>query len=223
MDGDREQRGWPIEHAPAPALDDDSPLSREAAAEEAPGGVAAPVEPVPRAEKKRRRALGTALEIVVIVAAAFAIAMLVQAFLVKPFTIHQVSMEPTLNEGDRILISRLTYHFRDPKNGDVIVFHSPVKPGEDLVKRVIAVGGDRVSVSDGKVYVNGVAQVEPYLLEQGFAGDYPETKIPTGKLFVMGDNRNNSGDSRFFGPIDRKSVIGCAFVVYWPIKHWKGL
>ena len=228
MDGEYEGTGWPTEHAQAPGPDEDDALSPEVAAgarpqdEGAPSSDAGPAEPAPRAEKKRK-ALGTVLEIVIIVAAAFAIAMLVQAFLVKPFTIHQVSMEPTLIEGDRILINRLTYHFRDPKNGDVIVFHSPVKQGEDLVKRVIAVGGDRVSVSGGKVYVNGVAKVEPYLMEQGFEGDYLETTIPQGKLFVMGDNRNNSGDSRFFGPIDRKSVIGCAFVVYWPIKHWRGL
>jgi signal peptidase I len=162
-------------------------------------------------------------QIVVIVAAAFAIAMVVQAFLIKPFTIHQVSMEPTLDEGDRILINRVVYHFRDPKNGDIIVFHSPVTAGEDLVKRVIGVGGDRIAVRNGKLYINGVLQNEPYLLEQRMAGDYPETTIPEGQLFVMGDNRNNSGDSRFFGPIDEKLVLGCAFVVYWPIKHWRGL
>ncbi len=226
MEGDREQTGWSFEQAPP--LDSDGSVREPETAP--PGGSPegtvpagdAPGEATRPAEKKRR-ALSTVLEIVVIVAAAFAIAMLVQAFLVKPFTIHQVSMEPTLDEGDRILINRLTYHFRDPKNGDVIVFHSPVTQGEDLVKRVIAVGGDTISVSNGKVYLNGVAQNEPYLLEQGFAGDYPETKIAPGQLFVMGDNRNNSGDSRFFGPIDRKSVIGCAFVVYWPIKHWRGL
>jgi signal peptidase I len=179
--------------------------------------------PDARPKAKQGGALRTVLEIVVIVAAAFAIAMLVQAFLIKPFTIHQVSMEPTLIEGDRILINRLSYHFREPKNGDVIVFHSPVTAGEDLVKRVIAVGGDTVSVADGKLYVNGVVQNEPYLMEQNFAGEFPETRIPDGQLFVLGDNRNNSGDSRFFGPIDKKSVLGCAFVVYWPIGHWRGL
>jgi signal peptidase I len=173
--------------------------------------------------RQKNRALRTVIEIVVIVAAAFAIAMLVQAFLIKPFTIHQVSMEPTLDEGDRILINRVVYHFREPKNGDVVVFHSPVKDGEDLVKRVIAVGGDTVSISDGKLYVNGVVQNEPYLLEQNFAGEMEETPIPEGQLFVMGDNRNNSGDSRFFGPIDEDLVLGCAFCVYWPIGHWRGL
>jgi signal peptidase I len=173
--------------------------------------------------KKKRGALSVVLEIVVIVAAAFAIAMLVQAFLIKPFTIHQVSMRPTLQEGDRILINRVVYHFRAPKRGDIVVFHSPVTKGEDLVKRVVAVAGDRVAVKDGAFYLNGVAQKEPYLLEQDIAGDYPERSVPEGQLFVMGDNRNNSGDSRFFGPISTDLVIGCGFVVYWPIKRWKGL
>ena len=167
--------------------------------------------------------LRTVVEIVVIVAAAFAIALLVQAFLVKPFTIHQVSMRPTLEDGDRILLNRLTYHFRGPARGDIIVLHSPISMNEDLVKRIVGVAGDRLSVAGGKLYVNGVAQDEPYLLEQNFDGEMPETTVPSGEVFVMGDNRNNSGDSRLFGPISTDSIIGSAFVVYWPIGHWKTL
>jgi len=237
VDGDNEQTSWPWEQAPAlqtgaEGIETPRSPTEDVAREDAVPAGAAPAGAAPaegaRAEaappsERKRKALSTVLDIVVIVAAAFAIAMLVQAFLIKPFTIHQVSMEATLNEGDRILINRVTYHFRDPKLGDVIVFHSPVTRGEDLVKRVIAVGGQTISISNGKVYINGTVIDEPYLLEQGFAGDYPETLVPAGQLFVMGDNRNNSGDSRFFGPIDRKAVIGCAFVVYWPIKHWRGL
>ncbi len=174
-------------------------------------------------EVKKRGALSLVLEVVVIVVAAFAIAMLVQAFLLKPFTIHQISMRTTLEEGDRILLSRLTYHFRDPQSGDVIVFQSPVNQEEDLVKRVVAVAGDTVEIKDGRLYVNGVTQEEPYVLESPFEGPDLETTIPSGQVFVMGDNRNNSGDSRLFGPIDVDSIIGKAFVVYWPISHWSGL
>ena len=87
----------------------------------------------------------------------------------------------------------------------------------------MAVAGDRVAISGGKLYVNGVAQNEPYLLEQDFSGEMPETVVPAGDVFVMGDNRNNSGDSRLFGPIATDSIIGEAFVVYWPIWHWKTL
>lgn len=176
-----------------------------------------------KAEKKKRGPWATAVEVVVIVAAAFAIALLVQAFLVKPFTIHQVSMRPTLEEGDRVLINRLSYHFRDPERGDVIIFHSPMVEGEDLVKRVVGVPGDRVAVKAGDLWVNGVAQDEPYLLEEDFAGEYPEMVVPEGMVFVMGDNRDESGDSRFFGPVDTEAIMGCAFAVYWPIGHWRGL
>jgi signal peptidase I len=187
-----------------------------------PGGDGRPA-PAKGAKGKKQGALGLVLEVVVIVVAAFAIAMLVQYFLIKPFTIHQISMESTLMEGDRILLSRLTYHFRDPQSGDVIVFDSPVNQDEDLVKRVVAVAGQTVEIKDGSLYVDGVAQDEPYLLEQPFEGTYPETAIPPGQVFVMGDNRNNSGDSRMFGPIDIDTIIGKAFVIYWPISHWGGL
>ncbi len=179
--------------------------------------------PAKGAKGKKQGVLGLVLEVVVIVVAAFAIAMLVQYFLIKPFTIHQISMESTLLEGDRILLSRLTYHFRDPQSGDVIVFDSPVNQNEDLVKRVVAVAGQTVEIEDGRLYVDGVAQEEPYLLEQPFEGAYPETVIPPGQVFVMGDNRNNSGDSRLFGPIDIDTIIGKAFVIYWPISRWGGL
>jgi signal peptidase I len=173
--------------------------------------------------KKKRGALGMVIEVVVIVAAAFVIALLVQWLLVKPFTIHQISMEPTLIEGDRVLISRLTYHFRDPESGDVVVFDSPINENEDLVKRVVAVAGDEVAIKDGALYVNGVAQEEPYLLEQDFEGYEPGLVVPEGQAYVLGDNRNNSGDSRIFGPIAVDSIIGNAFVIYWPISHWGGL
>jgi signal peptidase I len=190
-----------------------------------PAEVAAPVlrGRVPKKEKRPRTLMRTVVEIVVIVAAAFALAMLVQAFIVKPFTIHQISMEPTLQEGDRVLISRLSYHFHDPKAGDVVVLHSPVDASEDLVKRIVAVGGDTVAIRDGDLFVNGVAVVEPYLNEQDFRGEYPETVILDGQVFVLGDNRNNSGDSRLFGPIDVDSIIGSAFAIYWPIGDWGGL
>jgi signal peptidase I len=183
----------------------------------------APKESTAAAGHKKSSITRTLVEIVIIVAAAFVIALLVQAFIVKPFTIHQISMRPTLEEGDRILLNRLSYHFREPARGDIIVLRSPVTDGEDLVKRIVAVAGDRVSVLGGTLYVNGAAQAEPYVLEQGFEGELPEKVIPAGDVFVMGDNRNNSGDSRLFGPISKDVIIGCAFCVYWPISRWKGL
>lgn len=182
-----------------------------------------------RSEARRSRAtrkrgvLYSVIEIVGIVGAAFAVAILVQAFLFKPFTVHQISMLPTLEEGDRILLNRLTYSFRDPRAGDVVVFRPPVVGGEEMVKRVVAVAGDTVAIRHGDLYVNGARVDEPYLLEQEFSGEFPELAIPPGKVFTLGDNRNNSGDSRLFGLVDEEAIIGCAFVVYWPPSHWAGL
>jgi signal peptidase I len=172
---------------------------------------------------RRKGVVRIVLEIVIIVGAAFAIAMLVQAFLLKPFTVHQESMEPTLLEGDRILLSRLTYHFRDPKVGDVVVFDSPLNESEDLVKRVVGVAGDRMAVRDGDLYRNGVAVYEPYLSDQDFAGTMDDQVVPAGHVFVMGDNRDVSGDSRAFGPISVEQIIGEALCTYWPIGRWRGL
>lgn len=165
------------------------------------------------------------LEAVVIVCAAFLLALLIQFFIVKPFAIPSESMEPTLEISDRVLVNRLVYHFREPRRGDIIVFHPPGSaPGsEPFIKRVVAIGGDTVSVHDGKLWVNGVAQTEPYLKDQKILDVYPEVKINTGFVWAMGDNRNNSGDSRVFGPVSLKLIIGRAFCVYWPPGHWKRL
>jgi signal peptidase I len=182
--------------------------------------------PAATAEKTKRRISKKrwAIEVVVIVAAAFVLALLVQQFLVKPYEIPSVSMEPTLAVGDRVLVSRLTYHFRSPERGDVIVFHPP---GEEdavpLIKRVVAVAGDTVSVRDGKLWLNGIAQDEPYLKEYPIEDDYPETTVDPGYVWAMGDNRNDSGDSRVFGQVDEDEIIGVAFAIYWPPGDIGGL
>jgi signal peptidase I len=179
----------------------------------------------PRAEsgskvRKRRSAVRTIVEIVVIVAAAFILAMLIQLFLVKPFTIPTGSMEPTLMISDRVLVNRFILHFREPKPGDIVVFRSPMNPKEDLIKRVVAVGGDTVSVHDGALYVNSQRRVENYLMDKTIVGTYPETVVPAGSYFLMGDNRNNSGDSRVFGAVAKNQILGKAFAIYWPIRRW---
>lgn len=167
--------------------------------------------------------LRSVVQLVVVVAVAFGLAMLVQAFIVKPFTVHQSSMEPTLADGDRILINRLSYSLREPERGDVVVFHSPLDDSQDLVKRVVGIPGDTISVRDGDLYVNGAAVDEPYLLQRGFRGGLTEALVPLGTVFVLGDNRDESGDSRIFGPISVESIVGCAFAVYWPLGHVGGL
>jgi signal peptidase I len=174
--------------------------------------------------RSRSRAFRWVIEVVVIVAAAFVLALLVQQFIVKPFAIPSPSMENTLLEGDRVLVNRLVYHFHPPRRGDVIVFHPPGRTGSDpFIKRVVAVGGDTIAVHDGMLYVDGMAQDEPYVKGYPIEGDYPETKIASGYVWAMGDNRNNSGDSRVFGPVPLKAIMGEAFAVYWPMSRIGGL
>jgi signal peptidase I len=160
-------------------------------------------------------------EIIFIVAAAFALALLIQAFVVKSYVIPTPSMVPTLMEGDRVMVNRFIFRFEEPKRGDIIVFKTDLRT-DPLIKRIVGVGGDRVAVHDGKLYLNGEAQVEPYLNDPVLVGEYKEITVPAGEFFVMGDNRNESGDSRMFGPIKRSVILGKAFLRFWPLGrlHW---
>ncbi|HZK49795.1 MAG TPA: signal peptidase I [Thermoleophilia bacterium] len=171
---------------------------------------------LPSGDQAGSSLLGSLLEVVFIVGAAFVLALLIQQFVVKPFYIPSESMEPTLVKGDRVLVNRFVYRFNDPKPGDVIVFHPPTAPEQDYIKRVVAVGGDTVEVKGGLLFVNGVAQDEPYLNERNIEGVFPSETVPEGYVFAMGDNRNRSSDSRVFGPVKLESILGKGFVIYWP-------
>ena len=133
--------------------------------------------------------------------------------------VESVSMEPTLYAGNFVVVSKLAYQFVEPSRGDVIVFRYPPNPEQDpYIKRVIGLPGDRVDVRDEEVLINGIRIAEPYLdspTRQG--GDWI---VPPDSLFVMGDNRNNSSDSRSWGVVPKENVIGKALVVYWPPDKW---
>ena len=175
------------------------------------------------------------LEYVVLAVVAIAVALLIQAFLVKPYRIPSPSMEDTLLVGDRVLVDRISWRFSEPDRGDIVVFHSPV-PGPVLIKRIIGMPGDTVSLRDGAVYVKGQRLSEPYVRSvngQHEATDPFQTglpwalqqpyKVPAGSYFLMGDNRTNSGDSRDFGPVARGQLVGKAFARYWPPGRIGGL
>lgn len=141
-------------------------------------------------------------------------------------------MEDTIKTGDMVFAEKVSYHFSDPEQGDIVVFSDPQVPSRTLIKRVIATEGQTVDLRDGKVYVDGVALDEPYtdglpsypLNTVGTVDiSYPYT-IPKGDVWVMGDNRINSSDSRYFGPIDKDTVFGKAFAIYWPVESlaWIG-
>jgi signal peptidase I len=166
---------------------------------------------------------GCLLEILETIVLTLLIFFVVQNFVAQPYQILQVSMEHTLEPGQYVLVDKLSPHFSDYKRGDVIVFEPPAGIQEDgqnipFIKRVVAVGGDTVEVKDGTVWVNGAKLSEPYVFE-GQSTD-PITgqtvwKVPTGFLFVMGDHRQESQDSRAFGPIAKSTVIGRAWLRYW--------
>lgn len=159
------------------------------------------------------------LETVVLVAVAFVLAQGIKAYLVQPFVIPTGSMRPTILEQDRVLAEKITYRFlREPAPGDVVVFDDPMGQHPQLIKRVIAVGGDTVDIRDGVVYIDGEPLSEPYTHGKPTLPGSVELPItiPEGYVWLMGDNRPNSGDSRFFGPQPTKVVTGRAVWRYWP-------
>ena len=182
------------------------------------------------------------IELVTIVAIALGLALLIQAFLVKPFRIPSQSMEPTLDVGQRVLVDRVRFHFRDPKVGDVVVFKPPhgadlnecgaaPNPGQacavstkqrsntNFIKRIVAVPGDHLAVRRGRVYINGKLR-DPWKINKsadcGICNLPKELTVPPGQYYMMGDNRGESADSREWGPVPRKWIIGKAFFTYWP-------
>lgn len=149
------------------------------------------------------------------------LSLLIITFVVQAFFIPSGSMEPTLQIGDRILVSKFAYRVGAIDRGDVIVFHYPLNPGKDFVKRVVARGGETVELRDGVVLINDtpISELYPTALPGGdraCTSNYGPQKIPEDQLFVLGDNRCNSEDSRFFGFVPVENVVGKALLIYWP-------
>ncbi|HYF25903.1 MAG TPA: signal peptidase I [Baekduia sp.] len=197
---------------------------------------------------KGEKSTGSSLvELVVIVAVALGLALGIQAFLVKPYRIPSESMVPTLEVGQRVLVNRLSHNLgSDPKVGDVVVFHPPAgsesntcgqgdrpdgqacgrptasRSNVNFIKRVVAGPGDRISIRNGLIVRNGKTVDADYIRPCGGGNgcDFPTTfTVPPGHWFMMGDNRGESDDSRFWGPVPRDWIIGGAFATYWPPKR----
>jgi signal peptidase I len=196
----------------------------------------------------RKSIASSLLELVLIVACALGLALVIQAFIVKPYRIPSGSMLPTLHINQRLLVDRVGMRFSSPHIGDIIVFHPPsnysscAAPGEGqnssgqdsamacdavgtgpssvtFIKRVVGLPGDRISIVGGHVIRNGVQEKAPYIVQCATDPTCNFRKpitIPAGAYFVMGDNRPDSDDSRFWGPIRRSWIIGQAFFTYWP-------
>lgn len=180
------------------------------------------------------------VEWVAVVVGAVLIAVVIRTFLLQTFWIPSPSMSPTLVENDRVLVNKLSYRLHDVNRGDVIVFERP--PNEppsqikDLIKRVVALPGERISIVDGEVRIDGRVLEEPYVngLQTTYDGSCSSVamdgldadggfEVPEGHVFVMGDNRVNSHDGRCFGPIDEDLIVGRAFFILWPPAHAGGL
>ncbi len=138
-------------------------------------------------------------------------------FLTARIRVDGSSMEPNFHDGDYVIVNRMAYRFGDIQRGDVIVFPYPLHPEDDYIKRIIGLPGDHVAVYGGVVYVNGQALSEPYIMEKPDS-DLAEVVVPDGYVYVMGDNRNASSDSRSWGPLEIKDIIGKAVFRYWPFS-----
>ncbi len=178
------------------------------------------------------------VEWVGVIGIALVIAIIVRMFLLQQFYISGPSMETTMFTNNRVLVNKLAYQIGDVKRGDVVVFDRATVNGDDvvhddLIKRVIALGGETISIKSCIVYINGTILAEPYLpardtemtdpQERCSTVDIVDTVIPQGEFFLMGDNRPQSYDSRMFGPITREMIVGRAFVIIWPVTQWRFL
>jgi signal peptidase I len=166
------------------------------------------------------RAIREVLDWVIIIAVAFGASYALRHWVVQPYRIQMSSMETTVFPNDLVMVDKLSYHFHQPRRGDVIIFWPPgITTGDPYIKRVIGLPGETVEAKDGKIYVNGKAADEPYL--HGYVmPDFSPTPVPQGQLFVMGDNRAVSLDSRSFGTVSTSSIIGRGMFAYWPLKHF---
>jgi signal peptidase I len=198
------------------------------------------------ARRTRRRFFA---ELPFLLVAALVLTVLVKGFLIQAFFIPSRSMEPTLDVGDRVVVNRLAYRLGDPGHGQVVVFLRPIgvdqapsggpvswvrravaqglggtPPGsEDLIKRVVGLPGDTLEGRDGHLIRNGTVVDEPYLRPGTFTSDFDKVRIKPDHYWMMGDNREDSADSRTFGQVDRSALVGRAVLTVWPVQHVGGL
>lgn len=177
---------------------------------------------VTRAERKaqdKNSFISFIKELPILIATAVVIALAVKTFIIQPFYIPSPSMVPTLEPGDQVLVSKFIYRFVEPEPGNIIVFVPPNNDNVDFIKRIVATEGDEVFVKEGKVYINDKPLRQDYKTGAGDMSTWGPQKVPKNHVFVMGDNRPNSMDSRVFGPVPEKNILGRAFMIHWPVPH----
>jgi signal peptidase I len=201
-----------------------------------------------KASAPKKSFLSSLAELAVLIVIAFGVAVLVKTLLVQPFYIPSTSMVPTIEVNDRVLVNKLAFRVGEPRRGDVVVFLNPYDFGnleesvpeavvrhileaigvrtahaDDFIKRIVALERDVIEIHDNELLINGEPVDEPYLNPGSVMPDRPAETVPPGHVFVMGDNRTGSQDSRIFGPIPVEDLVGRAFVTIWPIDRWGGL
>ncbi|MEA3509873.1 MAG: signal peptidase I [Actinomycetota bacterium] len=208
-----------------------------------------PVAPEPpgiedAGKEKKKAALPFWLELPLLILAALVIAVVIKTFFFQAFWIPSSSMEDTLQINDRVMVNKLAYRIGDLQRGHVVVFDDPrgeeapletiieaarrnileaiglSVPRSEFIKRVIGLPGERVEIVDNQVLIDGVPIDEPYLRIGSVMPDFGPIIVPPDQMFVMGDNRNASQDSRYFGAVPTDTIVGRAFVIMWPIEHW---
>jgi signal peptidase I len=156
-------------------------------------------------------------ELIGTIVPAVLIALFINVFVAQAMVVHGPSMEPNLFYDERVVVEKLSYRLQGPHRGDVVVIEVPGQP-EPLIKRVVGLPGDQIAVRGGKVFIDDTVLDEPWTDRVG-GPDYPEMSVPQGQVFVLGDNRAHSNDSRSFGPVAIDRIIGRAWVIYWPLDE----
>lgn len=226
---------------PRPEVSEPSRVSQSSQPSSLPGD-----EVEDESDKVKKKGRSFWLELPILVLVALVVAIVIKTFFFQAFYIPSGSMQPTLEINDRVLVNKLSYQFGDIQRGDILVFDSPesvevdrsfvetifravgestglLSPDTVLIKRVIGLPGDEVEIRENQVYVNGEPTAETYLANGVNMPDMQPLDVPIDHVFLMGDNRNQSRDSRFFGPVHRDDVVGRAFVTVWPPGRWGGL
>lgn len=178
---------------------------------------------VSKQKAARSSGVRSTIEWLLVLVGAVVLAVVCRTFLFEGFSIPSASMEPTLQIGDRVMVNRVGTHFGGVDRGEVVVFDKPEglqADNDHLIKRVVGLPGETIEGRDNYVYVNGQRLIEPYLASDVVIDDFGPTVVEEGQLFVMGDNRGRSQDSRFFGTIDEDLIVGKAFALYWPLGRF---
>jgi signal peptidase I len=179
-----------------------------------------PDKEVKEPEKKRSSAMGFLVDTIETILLALILFLAINAVSSRVI-VENISMKPTLQPGELLLVNKLAYKLGKPDHGDIIVFHFQGNKNDDYIKRLIGLPGDEVKVSNGTVYVNGYALTEPYIAASpAYEGTWV---VPDAQFFVLGDNRNNSSDSHHWGFVNQEDVVGTAIFAYWPIDRIRSL